>query len=457
MSSAKKLDHSQDISSEMEAQNKEKESAPMVLENRRILIVEDEIDIADAYTDILGQKAENVSPIRRSSRSAAKTQESPGAGTKSPGYEVTVAPDAEMALAHVKKALKDNKPFALGFFDVLLGKGKDGVELFKEIHDIDPNMIGVFVTAYNDRSVDSINEYLGEDVANQWDYLNKPFTEGEILQKARNSTGVWNLRKEKRESENELAEANRRLMDSERKSSVAAVARGVGHEFGNILVQIMGRAELSMNGNEDEMREALQTILKAGETASAILERFKSLEKSPEAKVIKDWIEINAPIDEALQLMSHQLKVKEIKVHKLKKDSAHIFGSHTSLVQVFVNLIINALHAMEGAGQIDINIHQYDDLVELRFRDYGPGISDEILPKVTEAFFTTKGSLGTGLGLAICREIIEIEHRGEFIVQNHPAKGAEIIMKLPLDDDNGDRAPQAQAGGESSPKGGLDE
>src|SRR4029077_1931208 len=90
------------------------------------------------------------------------------------------------AIDAVKASVTDNKPFAMGFFDVMLGAEIDGIELVKQVLAIDPKMFAVFVTAYQDRSVDSIGTILGDENREKWDYINKPFTEGEILQKARN-------------------------------------------------------------------------------------------------------------------------------------------------------------------------------------------------------------------------------------------------------------------------------
>jgi signal transduction histidine kinase len=215
-------------------------------------------------------------------------------------------------------------------------------------------------------------------------------------------------------------------------TSVAAVARGVGHEFGNILTQIIGHAELGRDGSEQRMKQALDTILKATETAGAILERFKDLAKGSESAGKKKIIWAHSPLIEALELMGHQIKTSDVKICRVKSEKVQVYASHSSMVQVFVNLIINSMYAMAGPGQIDFSLFKDGNFVEYHIRDYGPGIPTDILARVTEAFFTTKGEKGTGLGLSICKEIVEIEHRGQFVVKNNPMKGAEIVIRLPL-------------------------
>lgn len=394
--------------------------------NKRILVVEDEKEVARAYMDILAPQS-NVIQLR----SSRKNSSMPQPGVSGPEFEIEVVHSADEALIRAKLAKNNGTPFAMGFFDVLLGPGSDGFELFREIHEFDPSLFAVFVTAYNDRSVDSIRQLLGEDKTARWDYLSKPFSHGEILQKARNFVTLWNLQEEKKMRENQLAEAQRRLLDSERYASVAAVARGVTHEFGNILMQIMGKADLSRKKSDVEMRQAMEKILEASQRANEILERFKNLSGSGQMESHKELISLNQVVDEAVDLMEHQLRKCNIKLCKVKFEKINVYANATSLLQVFVNLIINSIYAMGNSGQIDISIIAGGTHAEVRVRDYGPGIKPELLDKVMEPFFTTKGKMGTGLGLPICREIVEIEHLGEFKIKNHGIKGLEAIIRLP--------------------------
>jgi signal transduction histidine kinase len=398
--------------------------------NNRILVVEDEREIGRLYQDILTDSGNggDVVALKSSRQKAPAQQPSVRPGKE---FEVTVVHSADEALAQIKHAQTKGLPFAMGFFDVLLGAGMDGIELVREIHKIQSSIYAVFVTAYNDRSVDSIRGVLNDTKSSHWDYLNKPFSSGEILQKARNFTSLWNLTEEKALHQAQLAEAHRSLLEHERYVSVAAVARGVSHEFGNILMQIMGKADLGRRKSEKDMRECLERILDASHRASEILDRFKHLSSPSEAHSRKQWVDIGKLVDEALDLMEHALKTHKVKACKIKMDSVTVMANATSLLQVFVNLIINAIHAMGTTGQMDFSVIKVQEGVEIRVRDYGPGIKAELLDRVLEPFFTTKGANGTGLGLAITKEIIEIEHRGEIKLQNHPVKGLEVVLRLP--------------------------
>lgn len=408
--------------------------------NKRILIVEDEPSIAEGIKNIISPQ-NNVIQLNRSSRqkNTLTTPNQNAAAPASDNFEVVCTNTPKEALHLIQKSISENKPFAMGFFDVLLNGDIDGIELVKQIQAIDSKIFAVFVTAYHDRTVDAINQFLGPENADRWDYMNKPFTEGAILQKARNSVAIWNLREIKRTQDEQLAEATNLLLQGERSNTVAAVGRSMAHEFGNILMQIIGHAELSLMKNDTEhMKKTLGTILKAGETAANVLSKFKKVNNSEDGVEFK-LININQCVDEAIDLMNHEFRKSNVKVNKVKYDVCLLEANYHSLVQVFVNIFINSIHAMSPSGQIDVGISQVtlnegvnpEFWIEINIRDYGPGIPEAILDKVTDAFFTTKGKNGTGLGLAITKEIIEAEHLGELSIKNHPEKGLEIKIKLP--------------------------
>lgn len=415
--------------------------------NKRVLVVDDEPEIVSIYKDILAPQ--NIKSRLQSSRAnteiISNVLQLQNIDDKF-HFDVVVACSAREALVAAEKLKLEGQSFALGFFDVRLGEGMDGIDLVKEIHKTFPEMYAVFVTAYNDRSIDSITEALGAIRANRWDYMNKPFNSAEIIQKARNFVSLWNLQRENESHGDAMAELNRRVLESERVTSVAAVARGVAHEFGNLLMQIMGKAEVSRNKSTEEMRLALDKIIDASQRAHEILDRFNHLSDTKNQATMKRMVNVDEIVSEALDLMSHQFRKSNIKITVIKMDKVKAYLHSTSILQVLVNLFINAIHAMEGSGQIDVSLVAISpEEFELKVRDYGPGVNPALLEKILEPFFTTKGDKGTGLGLAISREIIEIDHGGEFKLQNNAVKGLEISMRMPIDT----RQPIVNAGGKN--------
>jgi len=402
--------------------------------NRRILIIDDEPEIAGGMRRILcpNEKA----PTARSSRSA---KVAPTAAAISDEFEVTVVHTPADALNAVRKAIQDKKPFAMGFFDVMLGADIDGIELVKQVLALDPRLFAVFVTAYHDRNVDAIGSYLGEGSREKWDYINKPFSDGEILQKARNATSLWDLQRLKEWQSERLSEAHQLLLQHDRQNTAAAVGRSVAHEFGNLLTHIIGHAELAMdNGAQDSMRAALEVILKASDTATTVLRRFRKISSAYDAPPEFKLTDLKLTIEEALELMEFRFRRHEVEVDKVKVEALKAFANRNSLIQVFVNLFINAMHAMPSGGQLRLEVREDDGNAVFKVKDSGTGIPEDILPKVTEALFTTKGKDGSGLGLAICKEIIEIEHGGEFTIGNHPEGGVEVTIKIPLKQEDSD-------------------
>ncbi len=415
MSTAKKLPH---------VHQPVAENAP--LPNRRILIIDDEPEIAGGMRRILcpNEKA----PTARSSRSLK-----PVNGPSGDEFEVTIVHTPAEALEAIRHALKHGKPFAMGFFDVMLGANIDGIELVKQALTLDPRMFAVFVTAYHDRNVDAIGSYLGNESREKWDYINKPFSDGEILQKARNATSLWDLQRLKEWQADRLAEAHQLLLQNDRQNTAAAVGRSVAHEFGNLLTHIIGHAELAMDGGDEAaMKNALEVILKASDTATTVLRRFRKISSAYDAPPEFKLTDLKHTLEEALELMEFRFRRHEVEVDKSKADALKIFANRNALIQVFVNLFINAMHAMPTGGKLTITATQIGDNAEIKVRDSGTGIPEDVLPRVTEALFTTKGKDGSGLGLAICKEIIEIEHGGEFHIGNHPQGGVEVRIVIPV-------------------------
>ncbi|MCB9027334.1 MAG: hypothetical protein H6625_13515 [Bdellovibrionaceae bacterium] len=394
--------------------------------NNRILIVDDEKEIAKGYKEI-------ICPIQEAKVVSSRSKKSNLENNDKYKFHVDLAFTAEEALDLVKKSVDLGQPYTMGYFDVLLGGNKDGIELVKDIFSIDANMYAVFVTAYHDRSVDSIRTFLGENSLERWDYLNKPVNDGELLQKARNFSTLWNLKFEKEHKDQELNTLRRHLYDAERTSSVAAISRSVSHEFGNILMQIMGKADISRKKSPEDMKKALEIILEASERASKILDRFKNSSNS-NVKEEKKSTYLHEIIDKCIELMEFQIKNTNTKIVKEKLEPVKVLLNNTTFMQVLLNLMINAIHAMGDNGQISIELTKYEEYFELSISDTGPGISDDILDQVLVPFFTTKGTRGSGLGLAICKEIIEIEHRGELIIKNLSPNGLKVSIRLPLVD-----------------------
>jgi len=195
----------------------------------------------------------------------------------------------------------------------------------------------------------------------------------------------------------------------------------------------VGNAELAQEqGTPEAMKNALDVILKASDTAANILKRFRTLHGSAEKPNMPAVMDVWQVLDEALELMEFQFRKRYILVKKSKHEFMPLVGNRHGLVQVFVNVFMNAMYAMPKGGEIQLKVKVDKQWMEISIHDSGTGIPEDVLPRVTEALFTTKGADGSGLGLSICKEIVEIEHEGQLIIQNHSKGGAEVLIRLPV-------------------------
>ncbi len=394
--------------------------------NRRILVVDDEPEIAQGILRVLCPEGDNVIKLK-SSRSKKREAEKAG-----PEFDVVVVHNPVDALKEIRNSVAQDNPFAMGFFDVMLGADIDGIELVKQVFDIDPRLFAVFVTAYHDRSVDTIGKFLGEESREKWDYINKPFTEGEILQKARNATSLWDLNRLKEWQAERLSEAHQLLLNSEKHNAAAAIARSVAHEFGNLLTHIVGHAEIAKSSDDvEDIKNSLDIILKAGQTASSVLKNFRNLNDNHDDHVEFKVMSLSQIVEEALELMEFRFRRHGIRIDISEMEGLSAEVNKSSLVQVFANLFINAIHAMPDGGELKVSLREKDDRLFIEVKDSGTGIAEENLEKVLQPLFTTKGSDGSGLGLAICKEIVEIEHLGKFTIENHPKGGVVVKIEIP--------------------------
>lgn len=175
-------------------------------------------------------------------------------------------------------------------------------------------------------------------------------------------------------------------------------------------------------------RKNVRNILQAEERTAKIVYALKNYNhiSSENQLVLTD---IRSGVETVLQLYENLLKKVRITVNF--QPSPQIPAYPDELLQVWNNLIYNAIQAMEGNGELHIDIEPRGDEVVVGFTDNGPGIAADVMPKIFEPFFTTKKTgEGSGLGLAICREIVE-RHQGRIEVQSKPG-WTQFLVHLPV-------------------------
>lgn len=241
--------------------------------------------------------------------------------------------------------------------------------------------------------------------------------------------------------EQELREKQEQLIQAGKLATLGELTTGVAHELNNPLNNIglfIGNAIdlIELNIAEDDpqrMLHELQNAMQQVRKATEIISHLRTFGRA--ASVSYEPVSVAQVVQSALSLMQEQLRLREIDVQlHLPPEELVVMGNAIQLEQVFINLLTNARDAMANVARkvIAITCTVQNKLLEISFRDSGPGIPVGLEQRIFDPFFTTKEvGAGTGLGLSITYGIIK-DHQGTISVENHPGEGAVFLIQLPL-------------------------
>ncbi len=255
----------------------------------------------------------------------------------------------------------------------------------------------------------------------------------------------------------ELAEENKRLMgevsQSEKLKSVAALTAGMAHEIKNPLCAIKTFVEyVPERHNDPEFQEIFSRIVpKEVNRIHALVQRLLDFAKPSPAN--KRLVRASFLIDETLEFLSAALLEKRIQIIRAYSECDTLYADPIQMKQVFLNLLLNSIDAMEGPGNISVSTIQENAYIEVLVTDTGRGISRKDLARVSEPFYTTKSN-GTGLGLSIVRNIIQ-EHDGCMEIESLEGVGTTIRITLPLVHEQQTNQVCKEAGSEAVQNAGL--
>ncbi|MBI3556781.1 MAG: response regulator [Deltaproteobacteria bacterium] len=404
-------------------------------ENRRILVVDDEPEIRQGYRRFLSpEKIERIESSRSAPAQAGDAVGAEGKDGDGPvsHFEVTEAISGDQALEIVQRELSVGRRFAGAIVDVRMPGRIDGLQFMQKAWEMDPNLLVVLATAYQDRSVDEIARFLGARFQDQWDYLNKPFTSGEIIQKARQLVSSWNRREREHAYVEQIKLQQNAMVAQEQLAAVGKLAHSIGHDLGNIMQQILTKLELengpgSQPESRDERRIRLnEEMIEAVELGSTICQDLLAFARRSREVAPPNRIAIAAPLQKSLRLLRQLFRKKDITAELALDESAETVAHEARLVQVFVNLLTNAVQAMADGGKLKISLRKAAaGGVDFELSDNGPGIAVECLPQVFEPLFTTKGAGGNGLGLTVCKTIIE-SYGGTIAIESKVQAGTTV-------------------------------
>jgi len=225
------------------------------------------------------------------------------------------------------------------------------------------------------------------------------------------------------------------IVQSERLAAMGAMIGGVAHELNNPLTAIMGVSELLQDTETSEgSRKQLAILQQQARRAAEIVQNLTYFSRPPAPG--KSKINLVEVVERTLNLHAYSLRKNNITVDFLKEAGVpYALGDPHQLMQVFLNLILNAEHAIRDArdkGTLRIRLGKSENSVWVSFHDDGPGIPKENLPSIFDPFYTTKRpGRGTGLGLSICKSVMK-EHSGSIEAANTPDGGAVFTVTLPV-------------------------
>ncbi|MFO0569364.1 MAG: HAMP domain-containing sensor histidine kinase [Polyangiaceae bacterium] len=232
-----------------------------------------------------------------------------------------------------------------------------------------------------------------------------------------------------------LGEAQARLVRSERLASVGRLAAGLAHEIGNPIAALIGMQDLLLEGGlePEEQRDFLQRMRKESERIHRILRDLLQFARPGQTRPEDAGSgDVEAAVYDTVALVTPQKSMQDVELAvDVFPDLPPVSLGREHLVQVVLNLILNAADACGPGGKITLRARATPSGVRLEVEDTGPGVAAEVRDRLFEPFVTTKEvGKGTGLGLAVCRGLVE-GAGGSIALDDGYEGGARFVIELP--------------------------
>jgi len=259
-------------------------------------------------------------------------------------------------------------------------------------------------------------------------------TNEELFEK---NTIINNQNEELKSTLQNLKQTQSKLLQAEKMASLGVLTSGVAHEINNPLNYIMGSYLALFDYFEQHQHTEQQLISMVLKSLKSGVDRVSMIVKSlndfsRNNKNHDENCDIHLIIDNCILMVQNQLNQKIVLQKNLTPSNLIVLGNIGKLHQVVINIVQNAIQAIENEGKITITTSQIEHNAVIRFDDTGIGIEEENLSKITDPFFTTKDpGKGTGLGLSISYSIIK-EHKGSLEFKSQPNKGTSVTITIPL-------------------------
>jgi signal transduction histidine kinase len=432
--------------------------------NRRVLIVDDNRAIHGDFRKVLGEASHEQSALATLEAELFGKQRT---RARVDPFLIDSAYQGREALAMVTAARAERRPYAVAFVDVRMPPGWDGVETAQKLWEVDPELQIVICTAYSDYSWEELLGQL-DPHAERFLILKKPFDHVEVRQLATALSRKWSLARQARARVDELeAEVSARthtireahdrlqrevtqrhrmeaqLRRAQKLEALGRLAAGIAHEINNPLAFVIAnlqfvRDALDLPAGElaraplDELASALAEACVGGERIKQIVRDLKAFAQPHDESLAV--VDLRPVLDFSLKMAGVEIRRRAQLVTRFDEVPA-VWAISGRLEQVFVNLLVNAAHAIPpgavDAHQIRVTVRAVEEGVAVEISDTGVGIPAANLDRIFDPFFTTKPvGVGTGLGLSICHSIVTA-FGGELTVESTEGKGSTFRVTLP--------------------------
>lgn len=229
----------------------------------------------------------------------------------------------------------------------------------------------------------------------------------------------------------------REASDVQKMKALGVLTSGMAHEFNNLLTPILGFAQIIKSRTKDpDIMMYAETIESSAKDGAMVVRRIQEFTRR-EDSMSRVKVDVDEVVSKAIDMT--QLKWrnesnmlgKKISVVRSLNSHGFILANPTEIREVIINLILNAIDAVENEGEIKVESLSDGDNVYITVEDDGIGMSDEIAQNVFIPFFTTKKERGTGLGLSIVYNIVN-DHGGTIDISSRPNNGTTVTIGLPL-------------------------